>query len=86
MYFVALQLHLLPSGKRQFSLLTLKLSGEKLAMCLSLGNTAASIHVMNSTYFSKENETITIRRRFHVTNCSSEFLASLSSLSLHLSL
>lgn len=51
--------------------------GDKLGPCLSLGNTAASIHVMNSTYFPKK-QNYNNSTAFHVTNCSSEFLASLS--------
>lgn len=50
--------------------------GDKLGLCLSLGNTAASIHVMNSTYFPKERN-YNNSAAFHVTNCSSEFFASL---------
>lgn len=52
-------------------------SREKLGLCLSLGDIAASIHVMNSTYFPKKWN-YNNSEAFHVTNCSSEFLASCS--------
>lgn len=74
------QLYPLSKNNFFYSLFTLKLSEVKeweiTCLCLSLGNAPLSIHVMNSTYFPKKWN-YNNSKAFHVTNCSSELLASL---------